>query len=86
MTDIRVRFMQDCLKSRGHIYSGKYAGWYCVQDEAFLTDAQLLDGPNGTKVSAESGHPVEWTVEDNFKFNLSDFREDLLYWLKDGKP
>lgn len=68
---------------------GQYAGWYCVADEAFLTDSQLTevtksDGAK-TKVSAESGRPVEWTEETNYKFKLSSFQDDLLYWLKDGK-
>lgn len=37
-------------------------------------------------VSAESGHPVEWTEEQNYMFRLSSFQNDLIYWLKhDGK-
>src|SRR5262249_4348365 len=26
------------LEANGHIYSGKYAGWYSVRDEAFYTE------------------------------------------------
>ena len=42
--------------------------------------------PNGeiVKVSAQSGHPVEWAVEENYKFKLSAFQDDLKHWLKDG--
>lgn len=77
------------MELRGHIYKDKYAGWYCVADESFLTDKQLktikLDDGSEQKVSAESGRPVEWTEEENYKFRLSHFRDDLLQWLKDGK-
>ncbi|KAK3850665.1 hypothetical protein Pcinc_042642 [Petrolisthes cinctipes] len=77
------------LVDRGHIYRGDYSGWYCVSDEAFLTDSQLREVtlPSGEKklVSAESGHPVEWNNEENYMFRLSEFREDLLVWLKDDK-
>ena len=27
----------------GHIYKGKYEGWYSVSDEAFLTDSQVTE-------------------------------------------
>jgi len=33
------------------------------------------------KVSKESGHPVEWTVEDNYLFRLSEFSQPLTDWL-----
>lgn len=34
------------------------------------------------KVSAETGSPVEWSSEDNYKFRMSAFREPLLAWLE----
>lgn len=74
------------LKDGNFIYKGTYSGWYCVADEAFLSDTQVKDGPlsNGKpcKVSVDSGQPVEWTTEDNFMFRLSHFKNDLLYWLQ----
>ncbi|XP_067616342.1 methionine--tRNA ligase, mitochondrial-like [Eurosta solidaginis] len=56
------------LKSRGHIYSAAYSGWYCVSDEAFLTESQLrLDTHTGAGLLLDSGHPVEaaklYTIE-----------------------
>ncbi|KAL0129469.1 hypothetical protein PUN28_001627 [Cardiocondyla obscurior] len=75
------------LEERGHIYLGKYSGWYCVSDEAFLNDAELIELKDSTgkviKVSAESGNKVEWMEEENYKFRLSAFQNDLKYWLKD---
>ena len=73
-----------------YIYKDKYSGWYCVPDETFLTDGQLKDQEitdkmTGQKivekVSLQSGHPVEWTVEENYKFRLSLFRNQLIDWL-----
>ncbi|KAG8228170.1 hypothetical protein J437_LFUL014405 [Ladona fulva] len=77
------------LQKNGHIYEGFYSGWYCVSDEAFLKQSQLkeLKGDEGktVMVSAESGHPAEWTEEKNYMFRMSSFKDDLLYWLKDSK-
>ncbi|XP_011341518.1 methionine--tRNA ligase, mitochondrial isoform X2 [Ooceraea biroi] len=75
------------LEERGHIYLGNYSGWYCVSDEAFLSDSELVEqkDPSGKvfKVSADSGNLVEWMEEKNYKFRLSAFQNDLKYWLKD---
>ncbi|XP_071556821.1 methionine--tRNA ligase, mitochondrial-like isoform X2 [Temnothorax nylanderi] len=37
------------LEERGHIYLGKYSGWYCVSDEAFLSDAELAEQKDSTE-------------------------------------
>ncbi|XP_067007448.2 methionine--tRNA ligase, mitochondrial [Anabrus simplex] len=84
-----VHYFWECLKAADLIYPGIYSGWYCVQEESFLGNTQLKDGlgKDGKlcKVSAESGHPVEWTTENNFMFRLSSLQNDLLYWLKDER-
>ncbi|CAH0556090.1 unnamed protein product [Brassicogethes aeneus] len=75
----------DALKKNNLIYRAAYEGWYCVSDECFLTESQLKESTvDGRKVivSGESGHPVEWTQEQNYIFKLGSFRDDLLYWLK----
>ncbi len=80
-----VQAMWHRLETKGFIYKGKYEGWYCMSDEAFLTSTQVVDGHDKTgkpcKVSAESGHVVEWVTEENYKFRLSAFQEPLLQWL-----
>ncbi|XP_067614058.1 methionine--tRNA ligase, mitochondrial-like, partial [Eurosta solidaginis] len=71
------------LKSRGHIYSAEYS----VSDETFLTESQLrLDTQTGASLSLDSGHPVEWTGEKNYMFRLSQFQDDVRYWVKKGGP
>ncbi|XP_049824100.1 methionine--tRNA ligase, mitochondrial isoform X2 [Aethina tumida] len=73
------------LSDKRLIYQSKYEGWYCVSDETFLVETQLKENvsKDGKKVlvSLESGHPVEWTEEQNYIFKLASFRNDLLYWL-----
>lgn len=69
------------LKSQNAIYKDKYSGWYCVQDETFLTDSQLKI-VNDERFSVESGHPVEWTEEENYMFKLSEYQDDVIYWAK----
>lgn len=59
-----------------------------MSDEAFLSDTEITEQKNldGSiiKVSAESGNVVDWMEEENYKFRLSAFQDDLKYWLKDG--
>ena len=74
------------LGEAGHLYRGRYEGWYCLADETFLGEGQVKEeqfpGGSTAMVSAESGHPVEWHSEDNYMFKLSAFRKDLLHWIR----
>uniref|UniRef100_A0A1A9W7E1 Methionine--tRNA ligase, mitochondrial n=1 Tax=Glossina brevipalpis TaxID=37001 RepID=A0A1A9W7E1_9MUSC len=80
-----VNHFWNTLFERNTIYLNQYSGWYCVADETFLTNSQLrLDEQSGVRYSLESGHPVEWTEEENYIFRLSKFQSDILYWLKQG--
>jgi len=65
------------LDASGQIYLGSYAGWYSVRDEAFYTENELSDGPDGTKV-APSGAEVDWVEEPSYFFRLSDWQDRLL--------
>jgi len=67
-------------KLQPHIKKGKYSGWYCTADETFLSQDQI-ELVNNVRVSKESGRPVEWTEEDNYKFDLRPFKNNLLDWL-----
>src|SRR3989338_116397 len=50
------------LVERGEIYLDKYAGWYAVRDEAYYSEDELRDGPNGKKIGP-SGAEVERSEE-----------------------
>jgi methionyl-tRNA synthetase len=60
-----------CEKS-GDIYLGEYEGWYCVADEAFYTEKELVDGKSPT------GRPVERVKEPSYFFRLSKYTDILL--------
>ena len=67
------------LERRGEIYLGRFAGWYCVRDEAFYDESELVDG------KAPTGAEVEWLEEENYFFRLSAWQDRLLAWY-DANP
>lgn len=60
------------LEERGHIYVGKYEGWYDVSTETFYRESDLVDG------KSPDGNEVRWVSEDNYFFRLSAFQAQLL--------
>ncbi|KAF9997489.1 methionyl-tRNA synthetase [Modicella reniformis] len=83
---VAVKELWDQLWDRGYIYKGKHEGWYSVSDEAFYP-LSLVEEKNNEKtgekyhVSTETGNLVEWTTEENYKFELSAFADKLSEWL-----
>jgi methionyl-tRNA synthetase len=65
------------LVEKGEIYSGTFAGWYSVRDEAFYDESELVAGPDGTK-RAPTGAEVDWVEEENFFFRLSAWQDRLI--------
>src|SRR6185503_3299152 len=61
----------------GDIYKKKYKGLYCVGDEAFLKESDLVNGrcPNHPNME-----PIE-IEEENYFFKLSAYQEQLLTYL-----
>jgi methionyl-tRNA synthetase len=70
-------FLQD-LFDKGYVYKGNYEGWYCVPDETYWNEDQLIDGMCPT-----CGRAVQFLREDNYFFKLSDFQDRLLALYKD---
>ena len=84
----------------GDIYKGTYAGWFCVGDNEFKTDSQIVDGRCPDHPTLE----LQWLEEENYFFRLSryqaaleqlyrehpsfcepeHFRNEVLGWLNDG--
>ncbi|HEX2194526.1 MAG TPA: methionine--tRNA ligase [Candidatus Limnocylindria bacterium] len=84
----------------GDIYKGTYSGWYCIGDNEFKTDAQLVDGRCPDHPTLE----LQWLEEENWFFRLSayqdrleqlyrdnpsfcepeHFRREVLAWLREG--
>src|SRR5262245_24833449 len=65
------------LVEKGEIYSGTFAGWYSVRDEAFYDESELVVGPDGTK-KAPTGAEVDWVEEENFFFRLAAWQDRLV--------
>jgi methionyl-tRNA synthetase len=63
------------LYDQGDIYKGSYDGWYCVKDEAFLLESDLVDGK-----CPHCGLEVQHVSEVNYFFRLSKYQEALLAW------
>jgi methionyl-tRNA synthetase len=74
-----VRALWQELERRGEIYLGRFAGWYCVRDEAFYEESELVGG------RAPTGAEVEWLEEENYFFRLSAWQDRLLAWY-DANP
>ena len=65
------------LEANGDLELGRYEGWYSVRDEAFYEEKELTSTDGGVKLSPQ-GTPVEWTVEENWRFKLSKYQQPLL--------
>ena len=65
-------FLWKKLYDNGHIYLGKYSGWYSVRDEAYFQESELIDG------KAPTGADVEWVEEPSYFFNLSKWQDKLI--------
>lgn len=77
--EARVQELWRRVQSQGDIYLGHYEGWYCVADEAFYTEKELIDDPrNPGKRCSPTGRPVEWVREESYFFRLSKYTERLI--------
>jgi len=70
--NIVQKFFERLLK-KGDIYKGKYKGLYCIFEENFLTESQLIDGK-----CPECGRDVEIVEEENYFFKLSKYLDKVL--------
>ncbi|MHB1376974.1 MAG: methionine--tRNA ligase [Candidatus Humimicrobiaceae bacterium] len=67
------------LKENGDLYKGHYEGWYCISDETFFTDAQLVDGK-----CPECGREIDFIKEENYFFKLSKYQDAIFKYLEDN--
>lgn len=85
-----VQDIFDRLLKQGDIYKGEYEGWYCISDETFYTETQLVDierdeegNITGGK-SPDSGHPVQLVKEESYFLRLSKYADRLLKYYEDN--
>ena len=67
-------FMQALYESKD-LYLGHYQGWYCVSDETYFREQDLV---NGRCPNPECGKVVEWVSEPAYFFRLSGYGDRLL--------
>ncbi len=67
-----VQHVLQQLFDKGDIYSQNYEGWYCVSDETFYPEDDLVDGKSPT------GKPVEKVSEKNYFFKMSKYQQQLI--------
>ena len=72
-----VQNLWNILEKKKEIYLSKYSGWYSVSDEAFYSNDEVEDN-SGSKISKNSGSPVEWVEEESYFFKLSQWQDKLL--------
>ncbi len=65
------------LYDRGEIYKAGYTGWYCVGDERFFTEKDLVDGK-----CPECGREVTAIKESNYFFRMSKYQEWLIDYIQ----
>lgn len=65
------------LFQNGDIYKSIYEGWYCVADEAFLTESQLVEGK-----CPDCGRNVIKTKEEAYFFKVENYKDRLLNHIK----
>jgi len=68
--------LQD-LYDRGEIYKADYTGWYCVGDERFFTEKDLVDGK-----CPECGREVTAITESNYFFRMSKYQDWLIEYIQ----
>lgn len=66
-----VKKIWNRLLENNWIYKGAYKGWYCVAEEAYFEEKELIDGKTPT------GYEVEWREEEVYFFKLSKFQKIL---------
>ncbi|WP_176012187.1 methionine--tRNA ligase [Victivallis sp. Marseille-Q1083] len=72
-----VREVLQDLYDRDLIYKAEYKGWYCVPDERFFTEKDLVDGK-----CPECGRPVTEIIESNYFFRMSNYQQWLIDYIK----
>jgi len=74
-----VRAILHKLFEKGEIEKRLYSGWYCVPDERFWTDKEIIDGK-----CPDCGRPVEQISEENYFFLMSKYQERLIRYIEEN--
>ncbi len=67
------------LYKKGEIEKRLYTGWYCIPDERFWTEKELIEGN-----CPECKRPVEHISEENYFFLMSKYQKRLIKYIKEN--
>ncbi|MCG3116047.1 MAG: methionine--tRNA ligase [Candidatus Manganitrophus sp. SA1] len=67
------------LKDKEVLYTDSYEGWYCLPDERFWTEKDLVDGK-----CPDCGRPVEHLSEQNYFFKMGQYQGRLQQYIRDN--
>jgi methionyl-tRNA synthetase len=70
--------LQDLYK-KGKIEKRPYSGWYCIPDERFWTEKELINGN-----CPECKRPVENISEENYFFLMSKYQDRLKQYIEEN--
>ncbi|MCR5845567.1 MAG: methionine--tRNA ligase [bacterium] len=67
------------LYEKGYLYKASYEGWYCIHEETYYTESEVVD-IDGEKCCPECKRPLRYNSdgEENWFFKLSEFGDKLL--------
>ncbi len=68
------------LYDQGDIYKGSYEGWYCIHEENYWAESQLVE-----MNCPDCGRPVKRVTEDSYFLRTSAFQQRLLDYI-DANP
>ena len=74
--EVVSKVLQD-LYDRDLIYKSEYVGWYCVGDERFFTEKDLVEGK-----CPECGREVTKIVEPNYFFRMKNYQQWLIEYIE----
>lgn len=67
------------LFEKGDIYKGSYEGWYCLPDERFWREKDIIEGK-----CPDCGREVEYLKEWNYFFRMGKYQGWLIQYIKDN--
>ncbi len=65
--------------NKGDIYKGEYEGFYCLPDERYITETELVNGK-----CPDCGRDVQKIKEEAYFFRLSKYKEQIVKLIKNG--
>jgi methionyl-tRNA synthetase len=80
--EIHIRTVQMLLQrlwEKGEIEKRAYSGWYCVPDERFWTEKEVIEGK-----CPDCKRQVEHIAEENYFFLMSRYKEKLIKYIEEN--